>query len=292
MSLDNFPFIIDSGASVHISPDHSDFISLHPKPRSVKGIGGSSISTVGVGDIKVHIARGTSIILRNTLYILNANVRLISVSSLTNDSNAVPHFDSSSCWIMDKSTGAFIACGPLLPTKKVYALTLHSATADHALTIHGTPTLETWHRRLGHANYQSLWDMTKKGTLTGASVSTISRPPKCDACILGKQTRTPVPKKHEEGEGHKAMRKLEKVWIDLSGPHAVRSRTRNEYVMDIVDDFTSFPWSIPLKNKDDTFLELKAWELARENETGLKVGIYITNNGELKSTRMEAWLKS
>jgi hypothetical protein len=54
--------------------------------------------------------------------------------------------------------------------------------------------------------------MAKKGTLTGAPTSSVLRPPKCDACILGKQMRTPVPKKRKEGEGHRAMRKLEKVW--------------------------------------------------------------------------------
>jgi hypothetical protein len=65
----------------------------------------------------------------------------------------------------------------------------------------------------------------------------------------------------------------------------------NEYVMDIVDDYTSQLWSIPLKNKDDSFPELNAWELACEVETGLKVRTYITDQGELKSGKMEAWLK-
>jgi hypothetical protein len=144
----------------------------------------------------------------------------------------------------------------------------------------------------GHADYQSLWDMTKKGTLTGVLTSSILRLPKYDACVLDKQTRTLVPKKHKEGEGHRAMRKPEKVWVDLLGPHAVRSHTGNKYVMDIVDNCTSFPWSIPLKTKDNTFLELKAWELAWESETGLKAEIYIMDNGELKSNEMETWLKS
>ena len=133
--------------------------------------------------------------------------------------------------------------------------------------------------------------MAKKGMLTGAPISSVLRLPKCDACILGKQTRTLVPKKCKEGEGHRVTRKLEKVWVDLSGPHAIKSCTGNEYVMDIVDNYTSFPWSIPLKNKDNMFLELKAWELAQESETGLKVKTYITDNGELKSNKMEAWLK-
>ena len=66
----------------------------------------------------------------------------------------------------------------------------------------------------------------------------------------------------------------------------------NEYVMDIIDDYTSQLWSIPLKNKDDSFLELKAWELARESQTGQKVGTYITDQGELKSEKMKGWLQS
>ena len=75
------------------------------------------------------------------------------------------------------------------------------------------------------------------------------------------------------------------------GQH-LRSHTRNEYIMDIVDDYTSQLWSIPLKNKDDSFPELKAWDLAHESETSQKVGMYITDQGELKSNKMRDWLKS
>ena len=62
--------------------------------------------------------------------------------------------------------------------------------------------------------------------------------------------------------------------------------------MDIIDDYTSQLWSIPLKNKDDSFLELKAGELAHESQTGQKFGIYITDQVELKSDKMKEWLQS
>jgi hypothetical protein len=43
-SLNTCPFYLDLGASVHISPDSSDFFSLHPiTSRAIKGVGGSSI---------------------------------------------------------------------------------------------------------------------------------------------------------------------------------------------------------------------------------------------------------
>jgi hypothetical protein len=106
---------MDSGASIHISPDKGDFITLHPTPsHSVKGIGGTSITAFGVGDIKLRIARGASIVLHNALYIPHSTVRLISVGLLADDSNTVTHFDKLGCWITDKSTGAFIARGDTL----------------------------------------------------------------------------------------------------------------------------------------------------------------------------------
>ena len=62
--------------------------------------------------------------------------------------------------------------------------------------------------------------------------------------------------------------------------------------MNIVDDYTSYPWSILSKMKDKAFSKLVIWQCERETETGLKVGIYHTDNGELKSDQMADWLAS
>ena len=293
ISLDDLPFYVDTGATIHISPEKSDFLTLKPTTaRSVKGVGGSSITAIGMGSIKLRVARGAYIILQNALYIPNATVRLISVSTLARDNQAVAHFDENSCWITNKSTSAIIARGTLLPNKNLYSLALHSIHAEHAFTTQHAPDLETLHRRLGHANYQTLKEMVSSGMIPGMPKHLHREdPPKCEFCVLGKQTKTPVPKLREVGTGHRATKRLEKVWVDLSGPH-VRSRTSNEYVMNIVDDYTSRVWSIPLKGKGDAFGELVTWERARELETGLKVGTYITDNGELKSNNMRDWLAS
>ena len=260
---------------------------------AVKGVGGSSVTAIGIGDIKLRIACGTHITLQNALYILNATVRLISVSTLAYDSKAVTHFDEDTCWITNKSTNTIIAHRTLLPNKKLYSLDLISAQAENALSAQHAPNLETLHCHLGHANYQMLRDMVSNGMIEGMPKNLPSGypVPKCEFCVLGKQTKMPVPKLRKEGLGHKATRKLEKVWVDLSGPH-IRSRMGNEYIMDIVDDYTSHVWPIPLKGKRDAFEELMAWERARELETGLKVGTYIMDNGELKSDKMHNWLAS
>ncbi|KZT19836.1 hypothetical protein NEOLEDRAFT_1022935, partial [Neolentinus lepideus HHB14362 ss-1] len=52
-------FFLNSGATAHISPKHSDFCKLHPVPPSaIKGIGGSTIQVISVGKIKLLIVRG------------------------------------------------------------------------------------------------------------------------------------------------------------------------------------------------------------------------------------------
>ncbi|KAF9061499.1 hypothetical protein BDP27DRAFT_1148024, partial [Rhodocollybia butyracea] len=101
---------------------------------------------------------------------------------------------------------------------------------------------------LGHANYQTVYDMSQKDTVKGMPIDLSSAPSKCQSCVLGKQTKTPVPKKREEG--HRATR-------------PVCSRMGNNYIMNIVDDYTSYPWTISLVNKDDAFSKLQAWERAR-----------------------------
>ena len=64
-------------------------------------------------------------------------------------------------------------------------------------------------------------------------------------------------------------------------------------MLDIVDDFTSMSWSIPMKNKKEAFLAVQAWEKMHKNETGLKAGKYHTGfDGELNGMQMQAWLES
>lgn len=229
----------------------------------------------------------------DALYIPNSTVRLISVSALSITCGTGAYFDDEHVKIVNKSTGAFIAGGPLIPSKRLYCLNIQSAYAEHALSAQHSPTIETWHRRLGHVNYQAITEMARNGMIAGMPSAFSSKPPKCESCILGKQTKTPVPKKREEGPGHRSQRKLGIVWVDLTGPEDVAARSGHKYIMNLVDDHTSFVWTILLKLKSDALPELKAWELARESETGLKVGIYRTgHDGELNSDAMRAWLAS
>lgn len=249
-----------------------------------------AIAATGIGSIRLNVKDGTYITINNALYVPKSTVRLLSVSKLAKYSGISTIFDDAGATLIKKATNAVIATGVLIPKKDLYALDINH---DCALTVHASPDMRTWHNRLGHANYRAIIQMAQAGMIDGMPKTFPTKPPICDDCILGKQARSPVPKKREEGKGHKATRRLEKVWVDLTGQAAVSSRTGNQYVMNIVDDYSNKPWSIPMKAKSDAFNELQAWILARENETGETLWILRTgHDGELNGETHKAWYKS
>lgn len=67
------------------------------------------------------------------------------------------------------------------------------------------------------------------------------------------------------------------------------SHTGNQYIMNIVDNYSNKLWSIPIKAKSDAFNKLQAWILARENETSETLWILHTgHDGELNSKNHKA----
>jgi transposase InsO family protein len=59
--------------------------------------------------------------------------------------------------------------------------------------------------------------------------------------------------------------------------------------MNIIDDFSSFVWSLPLRSKSDAFSVLKHWVTAVELHTAHKLKCIVTDNGELTSNQMRSF---
>ncbi|KAG2050615.1 hypothetical protein BDR06DRAFT_839607, partial [Suillus hirtellus] len=75
-----------------------------------------------------------------------------------------------------------------------------------------------------------------------------AEPPVCDACIFGKQTKSSIPK---VWVGKQATRKLGNVHIDLMEHLDTLSAAGNGYIMDLINNFLSYAWSVPLVAKSD-----------------------------------------
>jgi len=128
--------------------------------------------------------------------------------------------------------------------------------------------------------------MARTNVVKSMPINLSAIPPQCEHCILGKQARTPVPKTRE---GAKATRRLERVFVDLCGPMSVTSQSGHLYAMNIIDDFSSYVWTIPLRAKSDAADALQVWHRLVENQCGERLKIFVTDNGELLSNAMVAW---
>jgi hypothetical protein len=174
--------------------------------------------------------------------------------------------------------------------KKLYSLdgTIIPRPTAHVATTQLPPaSLETWHAQLGHISVSTIHKIAEGEMAKGMPVDLSMLPPSCKHCILGKQTRTPVPKMREHA---RSTRKLRVVYADLTGPEAVESKRRNYYSMEVVDEYTNMTWCIPLHTKDQAFCELKRCEKEWRQECGEEVGIYRVDSRELKSHQMRDWL--
>src|SRR6266481_9094186 len=124
-----------------------------------------------------------------------------------------------------------------------------------------------------------------KGVPTDLSVV----PPICEHCILSKQARNPVPR---VWEGERAKAPLEIIYSDLTGPEDVPTPGGSIYLMNIINDYSSFPWGFILKKKSDAEQVFQDWKTKVECETGHRIGIVRTDGGgEYSSSTFKAMLQ-
>jgi len=82
---------------------------------------------------------------------------------------------------------------------------------------------------------------------------------------------------------------LERVFVDLCRPKPCRSQSGQLYSMNVIDDFSSYIWSLPLRNKEEAASVFQLWHCAVENQSGHCLKILVSNNGKLISNSMHEW---
>jgi hypothetical protein len=147
-------WLIDSGASRHMTPNRSKFktYSKFDKPQKV-GLGdGHTIDALGVGNIPITVRisrRETKICtVYNVLHVPDLKVNLFSVKSAA-EKNIIVQFGHSRCWLKNKH-GKVRAMGTLI--NKLYYLDIDS-DVGHTASVART---NIWHQRLAHANPQAI----------------------------------------------------------------------------------------------------------------------------------------
>jgi hypothetical protein len=166
--------------------------------------------------------------LKNILYLPNCKLCLILYGVVVKALNSTVTFNADKAYIVSKTNNRLLATGTAIATN-LYKLDCKTIDSVLSTTIPTRiPSLQTWHCRLSHANYQVVIDMAQHQPCSGMCIDLSCLPSSCESCILGKQVCSPIPK---VWEGEKSVRRLQKVFINLTRKQACISATGNLYHM-------------------------------------------------------------
>lgn len=277
-SESNPEWILDSGATRHISKDDKSMINVKPVQDdiSVTFGNGARAAAKAIGDIEFvayvsNTGRSQLIRLENVLYVPEATHNLVSVQSIINHGKQVLFGPDKAS--ISRSGQVFAEA---IWSGSVYALQVR-ATTSVALTA-ATASPQLWHRRYGHLGYDNLAKLVKdnmvRGIDVGAEQFEAAKQQICEPCIMAKQHRMPF----SASDTH-SSKLLELVHMDLCGPLPEPSLGGAKYVATFLDDYSKFSVVVPITSKADTTAKVIEVINYLENQSGHKLRTVRTDNG-------------
>ena len=196
--------------------------------------------------------------MRDVLFVPSFETNLVSVSKLVEKGHRVEF--SSNCSQLKTEKGANYRIdreGNLYTIQmKLVEKPLSFATNATKMT-----DLETWHKKLGHANERS----------TRLTVPSLKKCEFfCEPCALGKIHEKPLPRE----AGSKASKKLERVYTDIKGPIEPASINGYRYAITFVDEYTNHAVVKFMKFKSEALEKLKQYVAEEGVPEQNKAGIY------------------
>jgi hypothetical protein len=203
---------------------------------------GSQSKVIGKGIIDIP-GLGTS---QEALYVEELKANLLSINQFC-DNDRVVQFSKKECNIFD-SSGKWLIGGERTVDNcyGLSGLTTDPQIFCHKATIDDS---ELWHQRLGHLNFSNMLKIAGKDVVKGLPKMEKTGKGICGSCQLGKQTRAT----HKKTSGIQTSRNLELFHMDLMGPTRTASLGGKKYILVIVDDFSRYTWTIPIRENSDAF---------------------------------------
>jgi hypothetical protein len=235
-------WVIDSGASYHTTPTVGTLSRSHPlRPSHPCSIVVGNGSTLPVTSVGASVLPGP-FYFNDVLVAPHITHNLLSVRRFTTDNSCSVEFDPSGFSVKDLVTRTPLARYD--SSEPLYTLRSSTTGASLPPVLVSTTSSTTWHRRLGHPGPDV---MTKITSSLDLSCSRGHFEGLCHACQLGRHIRLPF-----TTSSSRAEQAFDLVHCDLwTSP--VLSRSGYKYYLVILDDFSHFLWTFPLRLKSDTF---------------------------------------
>ena len=201
--------IVDSGASMTISPHLEDFesISYNSEPAVLTGVSkGCPIVGQGTVSYLLETSSGPWKVSLPALYVPDSVTRLLCPQDLrkkygcnisfVDDGMLLQHQGKTTLWPYERSTNLPVA--GLVPTQEAEgaksALTAEVTTANNLNLTAGQKELLKWHYKFGHLGFKVVQSVLKSGAVGQSPVIKAASNcslPKCSSCAYGKARQRP-----------------------------------------------------------------------------------------------------
>lgn len=248
---------LDSGASSHMTPNEK--IMLNKKEAQIDEIVAANNARMVVKSAgnAVMCFQGNEIEINDIIHVPDLTVNLLSIFKMVCKGNTII-FDESGCSIYNKNDEMI---AQVKPVNGVYKL--QAETAKCMIAKNNSQTALTWHRRMGHLNYQSLMRL-RNGAADGIDFTDDKNAlENCETCAMGKQARLPFEKSE-----NRSTELLQLIHSDLCGPMENESIGRSRYMLTFIDDFSKKVFCYFLRQKSDAFEKFTEFKAMVENQTG------------------------
>jgi hypothetical protein len=251
----------DTSATNHVSSDAGTLSSTAPSSIS-------SPSIIVGDDTRVPVTSTGSTQLPHNLHLNNVLVapnlikNLIFVRQFTIDNNCSVEFDPFGCSGKDPPTRSeIIRCnstGSLYPLLPLASALLAASSSS------------LWHQRLGHPGHEALSKLAHSAAIKCAPGAPDGL---CHACQLGRHVRLPFPT-----SSSRTSHVFQLLHCDLwTSP--ITSVSGYKYYLVILDDYSHYLWTFPMRLKSDTFSTLSNFFAYVHTQFGVPIQGLQSDNG-------------
>src|ERR1700759_2959721 len=281
-------WLIDGGASTHITPHLDDFSEYqeYASPDKIQTASkGVTADILGEGKIYIHVNNGSQKreMMIKAVYVPNCSERLFSSGSLKQSG----YIESS-----DKNNTKFSLNGKLImmgyprnanDTVHYLDTEIIHKPKHRAYTITKYDDSETWHNRMAHPSNKVLAQLS--ANVKGVNPISVMKHTLCDGCIKGKMHD----RSYKSSES-RAFEPLELIHADLM-EMPINSYHGKRHVLVLLDDYSSFATIYLLRSKSETLQHVKHYASMMENQLNTKIKQFRSDRGgEFKSREFEEYL--
>ena len=277
-------WIIDSGTSMHFTPNQSDVVMYQPlgDHKITVSTAADVIHVVGKGSVWIRWKdpQGVDQILtlHNFGHLPNSGVKLISMDALMNHGTKV--IGNAEAIKVTYGDGAMLVQftpGPLGPNMYIMRQLPFEKSAIKTMTSHPID-YDIMHKRLEHPSKDVLRHAHKHMHNFPPEVPTPKEDTICPGC-----TKVKMPNHTFSPDEQRASQSFGLIHSDLKS-YSKESCHRYKYVITFLDDYTSYAWTMPLRTKNAALMVTKHFITMVQMQYKSQVKGWMSNaGGEYKS---------